>query len=497
MKEVLTPAQAREADRLLMEEHGIPGTELMERAAEGVVSAVLAKIPPADNVLVLCGAGNNGGDGLAALRLLQDAGVSAEAYLACDPQAYRGDAQINLQRAKASGCRFLEEWPEFNRYACIVDALFGTGLSREVCGSTADLIEGANACAAYRISVDIPSGIDGATGRSLGVAFRADETVTFQYVKRGLLLFPGRAHAGKLTLHPIAPVYPVQSDVHWLEEVDIAALLPPRPLDSHKGKNGRALLLAGSNRYTGAALMSAMAALRGGTGLLTVAVPAALKEAFARIPEAMCVPCGAGGTWDGAAQADAARLLADRTALGLGCGMGEMEGQLLLRSALMAGVPTVLDADALNAMSRCRDLLALLHSRCVLTPHPAEMARLIDTSTAEVLADPIGIARETAARFGCVVLLKGATSCISDGKDVFLNTSGNPWLAKGGSGDVLTGLLLAMLSQRLAPLKAACAAAFLLGASADRAYAVLGNRMLLAGDVIDAITQEIHAERVR
>ena len=163
----------------------------------------------------------------------------------------------------------------------------------------------------------------------------------------------------------------------------------------------------------------------------------------------------------------------------------------------MAGVPTVLDADALNAMSRCRDLLALLHSRCVLTPHPAEMARLIDAGTAEVLADPMGIARETAARFGCVVLLKGATSCISDGKDVFLNTSGNPGLAKGGSGDVLTGLLLAMLSQRLAPLKAACAAAFLLGASADRAYAVLGNRMLLAGDVIDAITQEIHAERVR
>ena len=370
-------------------------------------------------------------------------------------------------------------------------------LSRPAEGAMAALIEAVNRCGAYRVAVDIPSGVDGATGRCPGAAVLADETVTFQYPKRGLLLFPGRAQAGRLTVHPIAPVYPVKSDVHWFEEADAAALLPPRAMDSHKGKNGRALLVAGCGRYTGAALMSAMAALRGGAGLLTVAVPAALKGAFAQLPEAMCVPCGAGDAWDAAAQADAARLLGGRTALGIGSGMGEMESAPLLAEALRTGLPTVLDADALNALSRERGLLRLLHARCVLTPHPAEMARLCDCETAAVTADPVAAAREAAARFGCVVLLKGATSCISDGRDVYLNTSGNPGLAKGGSGDVLTGIALALLAQGLKPLEAACAASYLLGASADRAYAILGNRMLLAGDVIDAISQEIRAGRVR
>ncbi len=498
MKDVLTPAASREADRILIEEYGIPGVELMERAAEGVAAAVraAARVASGGRVLVLCGAGNNGGDGLAALRLLHASGVDAEAYLACGA-AYRGDALVNYRRAQDAGCRILTELPPLDGYACVVDALLGTGLSRPAEGAMAALIEAVNRCGAYRVAVDIPSGVDGATGRCPGAAVLADETVTFQYPKRGLLLFPGRAQAGRLTVHPIAPVYPVKSDVHWFEEADAAALLPPRAMDSHKGKNGRALLVAGCGRYTGAALMSAMAALRGGAGLLTVAVPAALKGAFAQLPEAMCVPCGAGDAWDAAAQADAARLLGGRTALGIGSGMGEMESAPLLAEALRTGLPTVLDADALNALSRERGLLRLLHARCVLTPHPAEMARLCDCETAAVTADPVAAAREAAARFGCVVLLKGATSCISDGRDVYLNTSGNPGLAKGGSGDVLTGIALALLAQGLKPLEAACAASYLLGASADRAYAILGNRMLLAGDVIDVISQEIRAGRVR
>lgn len=422
--------------------------------------------------------------------------MDAEAYLACGA-AYRGDALVNYRRAQDAGCRILTQLPPLDGYACVVDALLGTGLSRPAEGAMAALIEAVNRCGAYRVAVDIPSGVDGATGRCPGAAVLADETVTFQYPKRGLLLFPGRAQAGRLTVHPIAPVYPVKSDVHWFEEADAAALLPPRAMDSHKGKNGRALLVAGCGRYTGAALMSAMAALRGGAGLLTVAVPAALKGAFAQLPEAMCVPCGAGDAWDAAAQADAARLLGGRTALGIGSGMGEMENAPLLAEALRTGLPTVLDADALNALSRERGLLRLLHARCVLTPHPAEMARLCDCETAAVTADPVAAAREAAARFGCVVLLKGATSCISDGRDVYLNTSGNPGLAKGGSGDVLTGIALALLAQGLKSLEAACAASYLLGASADRACAILGNRMLLAGDVIDAISQEIRAGRVR
>ena len=183
--------------------------------------------------------------------------------------------------------------------------------------------------------------------------------------------------------------------------------------------------------------------------------------------------------------------------MGIGSGMGEMADAALLGAVLRSGLPAVIDADALNLLARRQDMFALLHANCVLTPHPAEMARLMQCETAAVLADPIGIAREMAARWRCTVLLKGATTCISDGERVLLNTSGNPGLAKGGSGDVLTGLLLALLAQRLLPIDAACAAAYLLGASADRAYVLLGNRMLVAGDVIDAIREEIRAERAR
>ena len=215
MKDVLTPAASREADRILIEEYGIPGVELMERAAEGVAAAVraAARVASGGRVLVLCGAGNNGGDGLAALRLLHASGVDAEAYLACGA-AYRGDALVNYRRAQDAGCRILTELPPLDGYACVVDALLGTGLSRPAEGAMAALIEAVNRCGAYRVAVDIPSGVDGATGRCPGAAVLADETVTFQYPKRGLLLFPGRAQAGRLTVHPIAPVYPVKSDVH-------------------------------------------------------------------------------------------------------------------------------------------------------------------------------------------------------------------------------------------------------------------------------------------
>lgn len=497
MKQVLTPEESRQADRTLIEDYGIPGLTLMERAAEGVAQAVRRQVRPPERTLVLCGTGNNGGDGLAVLRLLHEAGYPADGFLYGSPTALRGDALTNYTRALACGCHLLEEAPQFDAYRCVADALFGTGLSRDLSPQLCELIGALNRSGAYTVAVDIPSGIDGLTGRRCGAAVEADETVTFQYLKRGLLLFPGRSCAGRVSVHPIAEPHPAASAVCWLEEGDVAALLPARPLDSHKGNNGRALLCVGNARYTGAALLSARAALRGGAGLLTVAVPAAVKPAFAQVPEAMCAPCGDGTDWDAQAQAAAARLLPGATAVGIGSGMGEMADAALLGTVLRSGLPAAIDADALNLLARRQEMLSLLHANCVLTPHPAEMARLMQCETAAVLADPIGIAREMAARWRCTVLLKGATTCISDGERVLLNTSGNPGLAKGGSGDVLTGLLLALLAQRLSPIDAASAAAYLLGASADRAYALLGNRMLVAGDVIDAIREEIREERAR
>ena len=496
MKEVLKPSQAREADQELIHRYGIPGEVLMERAAQGVVRAIDDRVPKDTRILILCGPGNNGGDGFAVLRQLHERGRDAEAWLAVSEESLRGDALIHYRRALDVGCRFLSAFPDPGEYACIVDALFGTGLSRPLSSAHCELISRVNASGACRISVDIPSGIDGTTGRCCGAAIRADETVTFQYVKRGLLLCPGREYAGNIRIHPIADQYPVRSDVLWQEHADIRSILPPRPLDSHKGNHGRALLCVGSARYTGAALLSARAALRGGCGLLSVAVPAAVKPAFAVVPEAMCISCGDNEIWDESAQADACERIAASQAIGIGCGMGEMCSDRLLREVLASHRPTVVDADALNHLAAHRDLLTMLHSNVVVTPHPAEMARLLRSSVEEVLADPIETARESARQFGCIVLLKGATTCISNGREVVLNTTGNPGLAKGGSGDVLTGLLLALLAQRVLPFQAACAAAFLLGASADLAYEILGTRMLVASDVIDAISQEIRAERV-
>ena len=497
MKQVLTPEESRQADRTLIEDYGIPGLTLMERAAEGVARAVRRQVRPPERTLVLCGTGNNGGDGLAVLRLLHEAGYPADGFLYGSPETLRGDAKTNYTRALACGCHLLEEAPRFDAYRCVVDALFGTGLSRDLSPQLCELIGALNRSGAYTVAVDIPSGIDGLTGRRCGAAVEADETVTFQYLKRGLLLFPGRSCAGRVSVHPIAEPYPAASAVCWLEEGDVAALLPARPLDSHKGNNGRALLCVGSARYTGAALLSARAALRGGRR-------AADRRRTRGGQAGVCT--GTGGH---------VCALRGRDGLGrAGAGGGstpapgshgrghwqrhrEMADAALLGAVLRSGLPAVIDADALNLLARRQDMFALLHANCVLTPHPAEMARLMQCETAAVLADPIGIAREMAARWRCTVLLKGATTCISDGERVLLNTSGNPGLAKGGSGDVLTGLLLALLAQRLLPIDAACAAAYLLGASADRAYVLLGNRMLVAGDVIDAIREEIRAERAR
>lgn len=275
-------------------------------------------------------------------------------------------------------------------------------------------------------------------------------------------------------------------------EADARRLLPPRPCDSHKGKNGRLLLCVGSTAYTGAALLASAAALRVGAGLTTAAVPAAIKPAFFALPEVCCTPVGSSGAWDATALAGAVPLLAGKNALAMGCGMGENADATLLAAALSSRLPLVIDADGLNLLSRHPGMLEnSLHENVILTPHPAEMARLTGLPTADILAAPAEIAARYAARWGCVLLLKGAESHIALGERLVLNTSGNSGLAKGGSGDVLTGLIAGLLAQGLAPFDAACLGAYLLGLSADRALELLGSRMLLARDVINAVQDTI------
>lgn len=276
-------------------------------------------------------------------------------------------------------------------------------------------------------------------------------------------------------------------DCRTLTRDEIRPLLPPRKRESQKGDNGRGLLCVGSARYTGAALLCAGAALRVGCGVLEAAVPGAVKPAFAALPEVCATAVNDGGDWDAEGLARAAERLEGKRAVGIGSGMGEAENPNLLVAALETGLPLVIDADGLNLLARNRTVFDALHPSVVLTPHAGEMARLLAIPMERVLEYPAEMAFASARAWRCNVLLKGADTYLSDGAQICRNVTGNPGLAKGGSGDVLTGLITGLLCQGLSPFDAACAGAYLLGVSADVALELLGNRMLIARDVIDAV----------
>ncbi len=493
MKRVVSAEEMRAYEQARFADSRASSLDWMERAAAGVDLLLLTRYPQ-KSVLVVCGGGNNGGDGFALLRLLRGRGVDCAGVLLVEPERLAGDAKTNYLRALDSGVHIFSGLTKerISTYGVLVDALFGTGLSREITGMLAEAILTINASGKPIVAVDLPSGVDATTGAVLGVAVRASETVTFEFLKRGHLLFPGRELCGEVVVHPLSNEADDEwSEVSLVEQSDVASMLPARPTNSNKGSNGRALLCAGSERYTGAALLCTGAALRAGAGMTTAAIPGALKLAFATLPEAMALPVNTGKDWDEEACKAAITLLPKQNAVGVGPGVGEGMILPLIEALLKSGMPAVLDADALNQMSRSPELLTKLHPKVVLTPHPVEMARLCGLSVEAILADPIETACRFAKQWSCVVLLKGVTTCISNGITVRLNTSGNPGLAKGGSGDVLAGIVTALLAQGLCAFDAASAGAYLLGTSADTAMELLRERMLLARDVIDVVEQTI------
>lgn len=496
MQYIVTPAQMRLLDAHMIEQQHIPGVVLMEHAALGVVEAVISLMPAAGGaVCVICGGGNNGGDGLAVLRYLCMRGVEAWAALLCAPETLKGDARLQYDMAVSCGLMVRIALTQqavsglpINDAVLIVDALLGTGLRREVAGNFLSAVQRVNAAGVPVVAVDIPSGVDGATGLVCGEAVQASCTVTFQHKKIGHMLMPGRIKAGEVRVAPIGlPALRLYEAEQW-EKADVQALLPPRRLDSHKGKNGRALLFAGSERYTGASTLCASSALRAGCGLLYVAVPRGIHAAF-HCPAAISMPVGKTADWSERAALEAMPLLQEKHAIALGPGMGSGVGvAMLLEKALQCGKPMVVDADALNALSDHRGLFPLLHECVVLTPHPGEMARLLQGDAADIARNPLQYAKQAAEAWGCTVLLKGATTVIAHNKRVCLNTTGNPGLAKGGSGDVLSGILLGLLAQGFAPYDAACVGAYLLGESAESALSILGTRALLPTDVMECFS---------
>lgn len=488
---IATPGEMRSMDQRTIRERGVPGLTLMERAAEAVARQAASMLPPGGRMLVLCGGGDNGGDGLAAARLLHRRGYAVSVALLTDPTALRGDAAVNFHRLPVPVRRGFDPtaWSD-PRPDLVVDALLGTGLDRDVTGEIAAAIGWINGSGLPVLSVDIPSGIDGTTGAVRGRAVRASATVTFGCPKRGCLLYPGREYAGTLTTDDIgiSPDILDQASCRAWEAANVAARLPARPSNTHKGHYGHVAVVAGSEGMMGAGALASLAALRAGAGLSTWLYPrdAAANPAW----EVMTRPiAGRDGAFSEQSADAALRALEGKTVLAMGPGLGRAEGTaaLVRRLAIETAMPLVLDADGIIAMAGHDEALRS-RGRLCLTPHPGELSRFTGAPVAQIVDDMIGHAQRAAERTGAVVLLKGASSVIAapDGRLV-INTTGNAGLATGGSGDVLTGIIAGLAAQGAELFEAAVMGAWLHGKAGDIAAAKRGMRALIASDLIDSL----------
>jgi hydroxyethylthiazole kinase-like uncharacterized protein yjeF len=504
----------RALDRHAIDELGVPGELLMESAGRAVAEAVLARLPGGRaEVCVVCGGGNNGGDGLVAARHLHLLGVPVRIALVGDPARLRGDAAANWKRARVHGVPVEGRWRPPAR-GVVVDAVFGTGLARKVEGAPAAAIRRvarARSSECRVVAVDVPSGLDAGTGQVQGVAVEADCTVSLSLPTLGLALEPGRSLAGEVLVARIgipdaAPGAAADAEL-WTPAL-AGSLLPARPPGAHKGSFGHVLLVAGSEGKTGAAALAAAGAARAGAGLVTVACPAGLNDILeVKLTEAMTAPVADTTERALAASAEDAclALAAERDVVGAGPGVGRgRETQALLRAlAKRLERPLVIDADGLFAFAGEPEVLRGRRGPTVLTPHPGEAARLLGRNAAAINRDRVGAARELARASGAIAVLKGAATVVADPEGrVAVNPTGGPALASGGTGDVLTGLVCGYLAQGVAPFDAAALAVYVHGAAADRLARQCGGAGLLAGDLARAVpstSRELRrrAERVR
>ncbi|ALA60845.1 bifunctional ADP-dependent NAD(P)H-hydrate dehydratase/NAD(P)H-hydrate epimerase [Nitrospira moscoviensis] len=514
MMKIITSAQMQALDRRTITEAGIPGKTLMERAGHAV-SARLEEVfgsVRGKRVTVLCGKGNNGGDGFVVARLLHRKQAMVHVLAMASVAELTPDAaSMYRQFTRVAGTSRTRPYSStepvhtlIRGSDLIVDALLGTGLSADVSGRYADAIDAINGAGRPVVAVDLPSGLHADTGKVLGHAVRAAVTVTFGLPKLGLYLNQGIDHAGQVTVADIG-IPP-----SFIDEVDsrttlvtgsfVQRTLPVRRPSSHKGTFGHAGLIAGSVGKTGAAAMAAQAALRVGAGLVTVAIPSSVNDVLeAKLLEAMTAPMPEtkARTFSRNAFERLSAFIAGRTAVAIGPGLSTHPETVELVQSLVKQLakPAVLDADALNALAGRASLLTECKQPPILTPHPGEMARLEPDATAQsVNADRIGTATRFARERGVFLVLKGARTVIArpDGA-VAICPTGNPGMATAGTGDVLTGMTVGLLAQGLPPWEAACVATYLHGYAGDLTAAALGPAGMVAGDVIAQIPHALKA----
>lgn len=497
---VLSIAEMRAFDRRAIEEIGLPALVLMENAALAVAEAIGEGWPAARRVAVLGGPGNNGGDGYALARQLVTRGYQVDVWSAHGGKEPTPEtrhqlavlARLGIPVGSADGAG-VELADSLAASDLIVDALFGAGLTRPLAGGWVALVAAIAGAGRPVLAVDLPSGLDGDRSQPIGPAVRADRTVALGALKPALVLPPACALAGEVGVADLglpcdAPAGP--GALHLLVADDVAGWLAPRPADAHKGSFGHVLLLAGGEGKAGAAVLAARAAVAAGAGLVTVAAPASTVAALAdACPEAMTVPLpvGAGGELGaGALERLRAAAVAGRVlAIGPGLGRQAETRATVRRLALEAELPLVLDADGLAAFEGDLEALAARRAPTVLTPHPGELARLLATTTAAIAGDRLAAVRTAAAAGGCLVVLKGERTLIaaSDG-EAWINATGNPGMASGGSGDALTGVVAARLAQGDEAALAACLSVHLHGAAGDLARQRHGGPAVPAGELI-------------
>ena len=516
---VLNARQMRDVDQRTIDEIGIPSIVLMENAGRQVVAAMESLVDDlaSRQVAVLCGTGNNGGDGFVVARTLQQRGVDTTVYVIGGLADVRGDARINLDVIGRLGVSIVEvadaqAWElhgsQVTSAEVIVDAIVGTGLSRALSGLHETVVADVNAAGATVVAIDLPSGLSADTSELIGPVLEADLTVTLAAPKVPLVLPPAEHVAGDVVIAdigiPLAAVEAVEGpQLHLMTRDLVRALIHPRAPDVHKGDCGRVVIVAGSRGKTGAAVLAARGALRSGAGLVTVATPASCQPIVAgqgvefmtvaldETPEGVC---------DLGAVDQVLALAADVVAIGPGLGTGPAVGAFVRELLARCEQPMIVDADALNA---CVGEAGVLRGRdgrpVVVTPHPGEMARLLGCNVADVQANRVGLAREFATTHALHVVLKGYRTVIAtpDGV-VYVNPTGSPGMATGGTGDVLTGMSAAWLAQLLDPEAACQVAVFLHGAAGELADADEGEVAMTAGDVVthlgDAVL-ELTAQR--
>ncbi|MBU1161383.1 MAG: NAD(P)H-hydrate dehydratase [Proteobacteria bacterium] len=509
---LVTANEMQKMDRSTIESFGLPGRILMENAGRGATQFFLEQFKDAENkkIGVIAGLGNNGGDGFVIARYLAQKGISVTVYLLSERQKVSGDAAANLELLPSLNVPVIEmpDAESFSAHetamrheAIWIDAILGTGLQSDVKGFFKDVIDFINQSNKPVFAVDIPSGLNSDTGRPCGTCIRADATATFAFAKTGHFLLPGADYTGNLKIIDIGiPPYIADSvrPLQYLLTPDlIRTVFYPRPSDAHKGHTGHLLVIAGSPGKTGAATMTATSAMRAGAGLVTLGIPASLNPILEiHVTEAMTEPLPE--TKDGVlGEASFNRimaLLSDKKCLAIGPGIGiNPETKMLVQRLLQESKkPMVIDADGLNCLIGCTEILKNFEKPIVLTPHPGEMSRLMGTTAADVQKDRIHCARDFAEKFNVHVVLKGARTVVAhpDGK-VFINPTGNPGMASGGMGDVLTGVIAGFIAQGHSPELAAHAGVYLHGAAADSLAKNKGPFGYLATDVMNILPEAI------